>query len=133
MCHVIDARGRVLPGEIVGFRGTTVLSMPLELPRGVRHGDRVITWGERPVLRVSDEMIGRVMDGSGQPLDMQPQYRGHEYRLLDAAAPLPLERVPIREPIGCRIPPVYPFPPPPPRHPARTFAATPAGKTPPLA
>ncbi len=103
ICHVIDARGRVLPGEIVGFRGTTVLSMPLELPRGVRHGDRVITWGERPVLRVSDEMIGRVMDGSGQPLDMQPQYRGHEYRLLDAAAPLPLERVPIREPIGCGI------------------------------
>jgi flagellum-specific ATP synthase len=103
ICHVIDARGRVLPGEIVGFRGTTVLSMPLELPRGVRYGDRVVTWGERPTLRVSEDVLGRVMDGSGQPLDTQPQYRGQEYRLLDAVAPLPLERVPIREPIGCGI------------------------------
>ena len=73
ICHVIDSQGRVLPGEVVGFRGTTVLSMPLELPRGVRHGDRVVTWGERPVLRVSNDMLGRVIDGSGQPLDTQAQ------------------------------------------------------------
>jgi flagellum-specific ATP synthase len=43
ICQIIDSRKRVLPGEIVGFRGETVLSMPLESPRGVRYGDRVIT------------------------------------------------------------------------------------------
>jgi len=103
ICHVIDSRGRVLPGEIVGFRGTTVLSMPLELPQGVRYGDVVVTWGERPTLRVSGEMLGRVIDGRGSALDAEPAYRGQEYRLLDAPAPLPLERVSICEPIGCGI------------------------------
>ncbi len=103
VCHVVDARGREMPGEVVGFRGTTVLSMPLEMPRGVRYGDRVISWGERPTLRVSEEMLGRVLDGSGSALDSGGIYRGREYRLLDSPAPLPLERVSIREPLGCGI------------------------------
>jgi flagellum-specific ATP synthase len=103
VCQISDSQGRGLPGEIVGFRGTTVLSMPLELPRGVRHGDRVTTWGERPTIRVGDGLPGRVIDGSGQPLDSLGPYRGHEYRALDAAAPLALDRIPIREPLGCGI------------------------------
>lgn len=103
VCHVVDARGREMLGEVVGFRGTTVLSMPLEMPRGVRYGDRVVSWGERPTLRVSEAMLGRVLDGSGSPLDLDGMYRGREYRLLDSPAPLPLERVSIREPIGCGI------------------------------
>jgi flagellum-specific ATP synthase len=103
ICHITDSQGRILAGEIVGFRGTTVLSMPLERPRGVRYGDRVVTWGERPTLRVSEAMLGRVLDGRGQPLDSQGPYRGQRYQLLDAAAPLPLERVSVREPIGCGI------------------------------
>jgi len=103
ICHIHDSHGRVLPGEIVGFRGSTVLAMPLDLPRGVRSGDRVITWGEYPTLRVSGEMLGRVVDGRGQPLDSLGPYRAREYRALDGAAPLPLERLSIREPIGCGI------------------------------
>jgi len=103
MCHIIDARGRVLPGEIVGFRGTTVRSMTLEMPQGVRYGDRVISWGERPSIRVSDELLGRVIDGGGQPLDSSPPHRGREYRALDGSAPLPLERIPISDALGCGI------------------------------
>jgi len=103
ICQIQDAHGRRLPGEIVGFRGSTVLSMPLDSPRGIRHGDRVVSWGEHASLRVSDEMLGRVIDGSGQPLDSLGPYRARHYRPLDAAAPLPLERISIREPIGCGI------------------------------
>jgi len=103
ICHTIDSRGQVLPGEVVGFRGNTVLSMPLDIPKGVRFGDRVISWGERATLRAGDEMLGRVIDGTGQPLDSLGHYRGREYRALDAAAPLPLERTPIRDAIGCGI------------------------------
>ena len=102
-CEITDSRGQSLAGEIVGFRGKTVLSMPLELPRGIRYGDRVTTWGERPTIRVGEGMLGRVIDGGGQPLDRAEPYRGFEYRALDAAAPLPLERTPIGEPLGCGI------------------------------
>jgi flagellum-specific ATP synthase len=103
VCQIVDSGGRVLPGEIVGFRGTTVLSMPLELPQGIRYGDRVSTWGGRPTIRVGDGLLGRVIDGGGQAIDSLGSYRGSEYRALDAAAPLPLERIPIREPLGCGI------------------------------
>lgn len=103
ICQIQDCHGRILPGEIVGFRGTTVLSMPLETPRGVRHGDRLTTWGEHAMLRVGETMLGRVLDGRGQPLDSLGPYSAREYRALDGQAPLPLERVSIREPIGCGI------------------------------
>ena len=103
LCEIVDSRGEVFPGEIVGFRGATVLSMPLEKPSGIRYGDRVITWGARPMLRVGEELLGRVIDGAGQALDKLGPYRGRDYQVLDAAAPLPLERTPINEAIGCGI------------------------------
>jgi len=103
VCEITDSEGRALPGEIVGFRGATVLSMPLELPRGVRYGDRVSTWGARPTLAIGERMLGRVIDGSGAALDSQGSYGGSEYRALDAAAPLPLARVSISEPLSCGI------------------------------
>lgn len=103
VCAIHDSQGRILPGEIVGFRDSTVLAMPLDLPQGVRRGDRVVSWGERATLRVSDELLGRVIDGSGQPLDSLGPSRGSRHWPLDRAAPLPLDRVPIREPLGCGI------------------------------
>jgi flagellum-specific ATP synthase len=103
ICHIIDSQGRAMPGEVVGFRGNTVLSMPLDIPKGIRFGDRVVSWGERATLRTGDEMLGRVIDGTGTPLDSLGAYRGREYRALDASAPLPLERTPIRDAIGCGI------------------------------
>jgi len=103
LCEVVDRDGRAFPGEIVGFRGTTVLSMPLERPSGIRYGDEVVAWGARPVLRVGNDLLGRVIDGMGEPLDSLPPHAGREQQVLDAPAPLPLERSLIREPIGCGI------------------------------
>jgi flagellum-specific ATP synthase len=103
VCRIQTADGRELLGEVIGFRGSTVLSMPLELPQGIRHGDGVITWGERATLRVGEAMIGRVLDGSGGALDSLGAYRAKSFRALDAPAPLPMERVSIREPISCGI------------------------------
>jgi flagellum-specific ATP synthase len=103
VCQIVDSQGRVLQGEIIGFRGATVLSMPVESPRGVRHGDRVFAWGERPTLRMGGGLLGRVIDGSGRALDSLGAYGGADYGELDKDPPLPLERVPIREPIACGI------------------------------
>ncbi len=103
LCHVVDTNDRVFPGEVIGFRGTTVLSMPLARPGGIRYGDRIFAWGARPTLRVGDGLLGRVIDGTGAPLDSLGAYPGRHYQILDAQAPLPLERVSIHEPIGCGI------------------------------
>ena len=102
-CHIVNTNGRIFPGEVVGFRGNTVLSMPLERPSGIRYGDQVITWGARPTIRVGAELLGRVIDGTGEPIDSLGALPGNEFHPLDAAAPLPLERENIREAIGCGI------------------------------
>src|SRR5258708_40308538 len=60
VCQITDSQGRVLAGEIVGFRDTTVLSMPLESPRGIRYGGRGSTWGERQTDCVGDRTLGGV-------------------------------------------------------------------------
>lgn len=102
-CEIVGAAGRSYAGEIVGFRGSTVLSMTLAKPDGIRYGDRVITWGARPCLRVGKGLLGRVIDGAGNVLDGHGSYPAREHWPLDSPAPLPLERVSIREPLGCGI------------------------------
>ena len=48
-------------------------------------------------------MLGRVIDGEGQPLDSLGQYSAHTSMPVDEEAPLPLTRVPIRSPLGCGV------------------------------
>ena len=102
-CVIISAEGQSYTGEVVGFRGPVMLTMTLEPPRGVRYGDRIVASGGRPSLRVGPEMLGRVIDGTGSPLDSLGDYSARRSVLVDAAAPLPLDRSPIRQALGCGI------------------------------
>jgi flagellum-specific ATP synthase len=102
-CEIKDSTGRSYAGEIIGFRGSTMLSMTADPVRGVRFGDRIETWGARPSVRVGPGMLGRVVDTAGNPLDGKGDYRATHSVLIDGSAPLPLERVPIREPLSCGI------------------------------
>jgi flagellum-specific ATP synthase len=102
-CCEIESEGTISQGEVIGFRGTKVLSMPLDKPSGIRYGDHIFTWGARPSLRVGDDLLGRVIDGQGNALDGKPAYAARMDRPVDGSAPLPLERVAIREPLGCGV------------------------------
>jgi flagellum-specific ATP synthase len=102
-CEIIDSRGRHWPGEIVGFRGHIVLSMSLRRPTGLRFGDQIVVWGRRPSLRVGEQLLGRVLDGAGTPIDDGPAPVCRERYPLDREAPLALERTPIRNALGCGI------------------------------
>ncbi|HUN84076.1 MAG TPA: FliI/YscN family ATPase [Terracidiphilus sp.] len=102
-CEILGEGARSYSGEIVGFRGSTMLSMAADQPQGIRFGDRIATWGARPSVRVGPGMLGRVLDTAGTPLDGKGDYRAMHSIIIDGSAPLPLERVPIREPLGCGI------------------------------
>jgi len=102
-CEITNSNGVKLAGEIVGFRDSSVLAMPLERPSGIRFGDPIVTWGATPSMRVGPELLGRVIDARGTPIDSQGEYRARTKMRLDGAAPLPLERLPIRETLGCGI------------------------------
>jgi flagellum-specific ATP synthase len=102
-CNLVGHGGRSFSGEIIGFRGSTMLSMAAEQPQGIRFGDEIVTWGARPSIRVGPGMLGRVIDTAGNPLDGKGEYRAVHSLSLDGSAPLPLDRVPIREPLSCGI------------------------------
>jgi len=102
-CAILTSDGRTLAGEIVGFRNQLVLSMPLERPIGIRYGDRVVTRGTQPCLRVGPGLLGRVIDGTGQPLDSKGAYAAREYWTLRGDTPPALDRALIRNSLGCGI------------------------------
>jgi flagellum-specific ATP synthase len=102
-CEIQDAHGRPAAGQIIGFRGPVVLSMPLSETHGIRYGNRIETWGGYPRVAVGEEMLGRVVDAEGNPLDCLPAYRALERRRVDSAAPLPMQRSTITQAIGCGV------------------------------
>jgi flagellum-specific ATP synthase len=102
-CEILGAGDKSYAAEIVGFRGTTILSMTADQPQGIRLGDQIVAWGARPSIRVGAGLLGRVIDPAGNPLDGKGDYRATHAVTIDGSAPLPLERVAIREPLGCGI------------------------------
>ncbi len=102
-CEIVSSEGKVYSGEVVGFRGPVMLTMTLQLPRGIRYGDPIVATGRRPSIRVGPELLGRVIDGTGAPLDNLGNYTARRSMLVDGSAPLPLDRVPIRKALGCGV------------------------------
>ncbi len=102
-CEVVGASGARYQGEIIGFRGSRVLSMMAESAVGIRFGDRVLAQGVRPSVPVGEGLLGRVVSSTGEPIDGQGPVWRKGTRALDGSAPRPMERVPIREALGCGV------------------------------
>jgi flagellum-specific ATP synthase len=102
-CVIEDSQGVSHPAEVIGFRGANVLSMPLEKADGIRFGDHVIASGERPHIKVGIGLVGRILDGEGNPLS-GPAVQGPATRCaLESAPHNPLDRMPIRTPLGTGV------------------------------
>ncbi|OGL64868.1 MAG: hypothetical protein A3I72_02745 [Candidatus Tectomicrobia bacterium RIFCSPLOWO2_02_FULL_70_19] len=61
--------GEPVPVEIVGFRDARVLFMPLGQARGISPGSTIRAVSSQATARVGSSMLGRILDGMGQPLD----------------------------------------------------------------
>jgi flagellum-specific ATP synthase len=55
--------------EVLGFRDNKVLLMPLGEFRGIAPGSRVVTRQESALIGVGKRLLGRVIDGLGNPID----------------------------------------------------------------
>lgn len=102
-CRIRDRSGNEIEGQVVGFHGQTVLSMPLYPARGVRLGDTVTTWQTRPMIRVSEAMLGRVVDANGVAIDDGEPLIGGLPMPLVHEAPGPFDRTPILRPLGTGV------------------------------
>ncbi len=98
-----DPNGPTIPAEVVGFRAGRVLLAPLGDLEGVSPGSRVTLVRERPLVRVGDAMLGRILDGLGAPLDRGGALDCRAEYPLYGQRMNPLDRTPIREPLDLGI------------------------------
>ncbi len=103
-CHILSHRGRqTSEGEVVGFREHRVLVMPFGQVRGIQAGDSIRFHPASPHLPVGPAMLGRVLDGLGQPLDgLAPLVCTRRYPLY-AQAPSPMSRNRITDPLDLGV------------------------------
>ena len=69
LCELQQASGRRLVLEVVGFRDGFLQTVPLGTTAGIRPGDTIVARGGSARIMVGPELLGRVLDGLGQPLD----------------------------------------------------------------
>lgn len=92
-----------LLAEVVGFKEDRVLLMPLGELRGVGPGDLIKARNQRAGARVGSQLLGRVVDGLGVPLDGKGPIEILDEYPLYAEPNNPLERKRIAEPLDVGI------------------------------
>jgi len=103
ICEIRPKDGVPIPAEVVGFRDNKTLLMPLGDLRGVGLDSLIAVRRDKATLRVGPGLLGRVIDGLGNPIDDKgPLHLDEEYPIY--AAPVnPMKRPPIRRPLDLGI------------------------------
>ena len=102
-CRISSFGGRISTAEVIGFRQDRTLLMPLSSTGGVARGDQIESVSAAPRVCCSPQLLGRVLDGLGRPVDGRGALPMGESRRIDARAPAPMDRTHIREPIATSI------------------------------
>ena len=88
-----------IPAEVVGFREGNVLLMPVGEMQGIGPGCEVVSAQHVLKVKVGEELLGRVLDGLGNPMDGKGPLLCQDEYPLQADPPPPLDRPRIHEPL----------------------------------
>ena len=99
LCRILSFGGRESLAEVIGFRQDHTLLMPLSPLAGVARGDRIENIASAPRIPCSQDLLGRVLNGFGQPVDHGRAIAFSESRRIDEPSVAPLQRQNIHEPI----------------------------------
>jgi flagellum-specific ATP synthase len=104
LCELIPAcGGEPVPAEVVGFRDSRVLLMPLGELRGLGPDSLIRVRRDRATLPLGDALLGRVVDALGHPIDDRPlPILSHELPLYALPAS-PMRRRKIETPLDLGI------------------------------
>lgn len=94
-CEVIGKEGHRVEAEVVGFNDKTLYLMPFTDPVGVGPGDTVRVMSNSGQVRLGNELLGRVIDGRGMPIDGKPMPHLPDQLSLLGCPLNPMERGPI--------------------------------------
>ncbi|MFN7734446.1 MAG: flagellum-specific ATP synthase FliI, partial [Pirellula sp.] len=89
--------------EVIGFDGPLTILAPLDTIDGVRPGDRIELMQSFRTVRASDQLVGRVLDATGMPIDDGLEIVGGSRVPVDAPPIVPLARPPIRKILPTQI------------------------------
>jgi len=101
-CRILSSCPEGIPAEVVGFRGSKTLLMPLGELEGVAPGDRVVPQKDKLTVKVGEDLLGRILDGLGNPLDLGSLNLKKAYPLHNSP-PSALLRPRIRDPLNVGV------------------------------
>lgn len=102
-CRISNAGNPAVEAEVVGFSGDSLFLMPTDEPHGLSPHARVTPLGKSGEVAVGPGLLGRVLNGAGQPLDNKGPLKTVSRVPLKGKIVNPLQRAPIREPLDVGV------------------------------
>jgi flagellum-specific ATP synthase len=99
ICRIELSQGQTTDAKVIGFTGVCPMLAPLSGSAAFSAGDRVTLVAHSLRVMVGPQLIGRVLDALGQPIDGRPLPEGLAVADVDRPPPASLSRPPIDEPL----------------------------------
>lgn len=104
ICTIVDQNGiEICKAEVVGFKNGKVLSIAIGEVHNISPACEIKASGKNFNVGVGRELLGRVIDGLGNPIDGKGEIAYHSYRDAHREPPNPLDRKRITAPIQTGI------------------------------
>ena len=103
LCGIQIRDGRRVLAEVVGFQADRLILLPLEHIEGITPGDTVTARTTPRYITLGEDILGRVINGLGEPIDNKGPLGGTDKRALDADSPPALSREKITRPLALGI------------------------------
>lgn len=104
LCYIYPRNpGEPIPAEVVGFRENRVLLMPVGEIQGIGPGCEVVSAHRVLKVNVGRQLLGRILDGLGNPIDGKGPLNNNSQYPLTAVPPPPLARRRISEKLGVGV------------------------------
>lgn len=104
LCHIYPHNNsKPILAEVVGFKNDKILLMPLGDMEGIASGSKVLASGKTLRVSVGEELIGRILDGLGNPIDNKGPIKSLKTYNVSNSPPNPLERKVIQEPLSLGV------------------------------
>ncbi|MRX26848.1 FliI/YscN family ATPase [Kangiella sp. HZ709] len=97
LCYIVSSQGERIKAEVVGFKSNRSLLMPYSKLRGISINSKVFATGQLSSVKVSNSLLGRIVDAFGKPIDHKGKLESATEYPLYTKPTNPLERSPINK------------------------------------
>lgn len=102
-CLIKSKTQGYISAEVVGFKSGRVVLMPLGEMPGISPGTEIVATGKQLQVEVGESLLGRVLDGLGNPMDEKGPLLTGKFYPLNASPPNPLYRKRINTPLAMGV------------------------------